>query len=159
MAQTIRTYVGTGSPSVYNVDFETGYISKSHVYVYQGDDHTVQLSYTYVNDTQIQVDVPLGEEFFVRRIVPRTVAVHNYEDGALLREKNLDASYAQGLMLVEEIEDGFIVVSGITLIRGTQLQTASIDTGELLINGIPLDQDIQESVDAVALTSVGTSSS
>ncbi|MEH6358741.1 MAG: phage tail fiber protein [Pseudomonadales bacterium] len=112
MAQTTRTYTGTGSPTVYDVDFDLGYISKDHIYVYQGDDYTVQLSYTYVNDLQIQVDVVGGEEFIVRRVVPRNVAINNFTDGAFLRGQALDNSYAQALMIIEELQDGYLGVDG-----------------------------------------------
>tara|TARA_R110000851_G_scaffold4635_1_gene18866 strand:- start:22 stop:2289 length:2268 start_codon:yes stop_codon:yes gene_type:complete len=112
MAQTTRTYTGTGSPTVYDVDFDLGYISKDHIFVYRGDDYTAQLSYTYVNDLQIQVDVTGGEEFVVRRVVPRNVAINNFTDGAFLRGLALDTSYAQALMIIEEIQDGYVTPSG-----------------------------------------------
>jgi len=111
MAQTIRTLTGTGSPTVYNVDFDLGYLRQSHIFVYTGDDHTLNnIAFTFINTAQIQVDVAVGEEFFLRRVVPRNVAINDYVDGAILREKNLDASFAQGLMIQEEISDGFVNV-------------------------------------------------
>ena len=114
MAQTIRTETGTGSPSVYNVDFDLGYLSRDHIYVYQGDDYTTQLSYTWINDGQIQVGVPAGELFLIRRVVPRNEPINDYVDGAWLIEKNLDASFAQALMITEEILDGYSTPQGDT---------------------------------------------
>ena len=119
MAQTTRTYTGTGSPTVYDIDFDLGYLSKDHIYVYQGDDYTVQLSYTYVNDLQIQVDVTGGEEFVVRRVVPRNVRINDYTDGAFLAKKNLNGSFAQPLMIIEEIQDGYVTTSGDSVIQST----------------------------------------
>ena len=109
MAQTIRSYVGDGSRTLYPVSFDLGYVSKDYVYVYAGEDYTVQLDYTWVNDTQIELATPvsLGQEFFIRRVVPRNVPFNDYEDGAILRESNLDDSFVQALMINEELSDGF----------------------------------------------------
>ena len=109
MAHTIRTNIGTGSPTVYDVDFDLGYLSQSHIHVYQGEDYRQNLvEFTWVNAGQIQCEVPALEEFFIRRVVPRHVPINDYEDGAILRESNLDASFAQSLMILEEISDGYI---------------------------------------------------
>lgn len=110
MAKTIKTYVGEAGRTIYPVDFNMGYLDKSDIYVYSGDDYNVQLSYTWVNSTQIQLAEPfaLGGTFYIRRIVTRDNTTNDYEDGAILRESNLDDSFKQALMILEEIEDGFI---------------------------------------------------
>jgi hypothetical protein len=108
MAQTIRTHLGTGSATVYDVSFDLGYLSRDHIYVYQGEDYTQnQIAFTWVSNTQIQCTVPVNEGFYIRRVVPRNAPINNYSDGAILRERNLDASFAQSLMILEEIQDGF----------------------------------------------------
>lgn len=108
MAQTIRTNSGTGSATVYDVSFDLGYLSRDHIYVYTGEDHTEnQIAFTWVNDGQIQCTIPSGQEFYIRRVVPRDAPINDYTDGAILREKNLDASFAQALMILEEIQDGY----------------------------------------------------
>jgi len=111
MAQTIRTLVGTGSPTVYDIDFDLGYLRQSHIFVYQGDHHLEgSIPFTWVNRAQIMCSVPNSEEFFLRRVAPRNQAINDYTDGAVLRESNLDASFAQSLMIQEEVADGFINV-------------------------------------------------
>jgi hypothetical protein len=58
MAQTIRTEVGTGSPAVYNVDFDLGYLNRDHIYVYQGDNYQEQqITFIWLNKNQIQCTV------------------------------------------------------------------------------------------------------
>jgi hypothetical protein len=115
MANTIRPYTGDGTTVLYPVDFDLGYIRKSHIYVYlEGDDHTVQLDYTYISDVQIQLVTPVanGTVFNIRRVVPRDSLVNDYEDGAALHEGNLDNSFKQALMVQEELSDGFANLDG-----------------------------------------------
>jgi hypothetical protein len=115
MANTIRPYTGDGTTVLYPVDFDLGYIRKSHIYVYlEGNDHTVQLDYTYISDVQIQLVTPVinGTVFNIRRVVPRDSLVNDYEDGAALHEGNLDNSFKQALMIQEELSDGFANLDG-----------------------------------------------
>lgn len=114
MTRTLRNYVGEAGRTLYPIDFNMGYLDKSDIYVYSGDDYNVQLTYTWVNASQIQLSVPftLGEPFVIRRIVSRNNAVNDYEDGAILKEKNLDDSFKQALMILEEVADGFPLVHG-----------------------------------------------
>jgi len=117
MAQTIRTHVSDGTSVLFAVDFDLGYIRREFVYVYQGEhpDFETQLGYTWINSSQIQLDtpVPFGETFYIRRVIPRNEAVNNYEDGAVLKEKNLNNSYKQALMIQEELADGFLTTGSI----------------------------------------------
>jgi hypothetical protein len=113
MANTIRTTTSNGAQVLFSVDFALGFISRGHIYVYTGsdEDYATQLTYTWVSDSQIQLDAPqnLGVDVKVRRVVPRDIPVNDYEDGAILHERNLDASFAQALMINEELDDGFMV--------------------------------------------------
>jgi hypothetical protein len=115
MANTIRPYTGDGTTVLYPVDFDLGYIRKSHIYVYlEGNDYAVQLGYTYISDVQIQLVTPVasGTVFNIRRVVPRDSLVNDYEDGAALHEGNLDNSFKQALMIQEELSDGFANLDG-----------------------------------------------
>jgi len=104
-------------PHVYDVDFDLGYISRNHIFVYTGttysDDNVPR---TWINDTQILCNVALDEEFTLRRVVPRDEPVNDYVDGAILRDKNLDDSFAQSLMILEEIADGYFAPDGTLII-------------------------------------------
>lgn len=120
MALTIRDYTGNDTTTLHNVDFDLGYLSRSHIYVYlEGSSYQDQLSYVWVNSSQIELDtpVPSGQVYYIRRVTPRDEPVNDYEDGAILKEKNLDDSFAQTLMILEEIQDGFIQVEGDFLIN------------------------------------------
>lgn len=112
MAFTIRTRESDGTTTLYPIDFDIGYLRREHVYVYQGepDQYQNQLSYVWVNDSQIELDtpVPQGQEFHIRRVVPRDDIINNYTDGAVLRELNLDDSFKQAVMILQEVEDGFV---------------------------------------------------
>lgn len=132
MALTFTIETGTGSQAVYNLRWEStlGYLSQSNVHVYYGEQYDEQtIPFTWVNANQIQLSATAGVEFTVRRIAPRSAAINDYVDGAILRDKNLDDSFAQTLMIVEEIADGFISVD-------TQFQIGTdIDlTGHRLYN-------------------------
>ena len=115
MGLTFSTETGTGSSQVYDIRWESelGYLAKSDVYVYYGDDYTQQqIPFTWVNATQIQLTATAASTFRIRRVVDRSKAVNDYVDGAILRDKNLDDSYAQALMILEEITDGWLQPNG-----------------------------------------------
>ena len=121
MANTIRPYTGDGTTVLYPVDFDLGYIRKAYIYVYlEGNDYTEQLDYTYINDVQIQLTTPVasGTVFNIRRVVPRDAIVNDYEDGAAMQEENLDDSFKQAVMALQEIQDGFTNPDGAFGING-----------------------------------------
>lgn len=160
MALTIRTYTGDGVRTLYPVDFDLGYLNnRDYVFVYQGspNEFANQLSYVWVNDSQIELStpVPSGQEFHIRRIIPRDDIVNNYSDGAILREKELDESYSQAIMILQEIQDGFIDVSGKFVIVSDLevLGDASIDGDlDMLLHSIKNLADATDSKDAVNLS-------
>ena len=155
MANTIRPYTGDGTTVLYNIDFTLGYIRKAYVYVYlEGNLYTDQLAYTYINDTQIQLTTPVanGTVFNIRRVVPRDSIVNDYEDGASLQEENLDDSFKQAIMALEEIQDGYTDPSG----------TFSVNTDLDMLNNKIVNlgaavnpNDAVRLVDAEALAGVG----
>lgn len=109
MALTRLAYTGDGSTVIHDITFNLGYINREHVYVYlDTDEYTTQISYTWLNETQIQLTAPVtsGLVYYIRRVLPREL-VNDYQSGAILREKNLDDSFLQGLMIDEEVDDGF----------------------------------------------------
>lgn len=115
MAATRLDLVGDNSTTVYNVAFQLGYLSADFVYVYlSSNEYTNQLAYTWLNQTQIVLNspVPAGVEFHIRRVVQRDNLINDYEAGAILRENNLDDSFLQSLMILEEIADGYSSPSG-----------------------------------------------
>jgi hypothetical protein len=116
MALTIRDYVGDSTTTLHNIDFSLGYLRQEFVYVYlEGEAYTDQLAYTWVNSSQIELNepVPTGTEYHIRRVVPRDTLINDYVNGAIIRESNLDDSFVQALMILEEIKDGYTEVAGV----------------------------------------------
>lgn len=118
---TLRTYTSDGSTVLYPIDFELGYLRKEYVYVYTGaeSDFETQLDYTWPTDASIQLNAPLpaGEPLFIRRIIPRKELVNDYVDKSILIERNLNMSFLQALMILQEIRDGFYNPLGSVVVR------------------------------------------
>ena len=162
MAATRLDRVGDGSTTVYDVTFTLGYMRREFVYVYlQTNGYTQQLSYAWINSSQIELDtpVPVGVAFSIRRVVPRDVPVNDYEAGAILREDNLDDSFLQHLMILEEIEDGYFVAEGDFRLQsnldmvGNRVTNvgAAVNTGD----AVPLGQADARYVNTVGDTMLG----
>lgn len=116
--RTLRSLPSDGEQSLYDVSFMLGYISRDFVYVYSGTDHATykdQVRYHWISDTQVQLDessdYPAGVQINVRRVVPRDRLIVDFEDNGRLGEKSVDASNLQPLMILEEIDDGFVNIS------------------------------------------------
>lgn len=111
MALTRLDRTGDGSTTRYSVSFDLGYLRREYVYVYlEGDDYQNQLDYSWVTTSEIELvtPVPSGQVFHIRRVVPRDNIINDYEDGAILRESNLDDSFLQAIMILQEIQDGYL---------------------------------------------------
>lgn len=108
--KTLREYPYEAGRTLYPVDFQLGILSRDHVYVYVGDVFSVQVGYTWINDGQISLNEPIQEDevLTIRRIVPKSELINDYENGARLSEQNLDDSFKQALMILEELADGLI---------------------------------------------------
>ena len=121
MALTRLDFTSDGATTVHDVSFSLGYLRTDDVYVYlDPDDYTTQLAYTWVSTTQIQLTTPVtaGLVYHIRRVVQRDSPVNDYEDGAILRKKNLNNSFAQSLMILEEIADGYANPDGTFIVEG-----------------------------------------
>lgn len=144
--------VGNGVSTVYTLDFTLGYLRKEFIYVYSGDDYQNQLNYSWVSSSQIELDapVPAGVSFHIRRVVPRDEPINDYEDGAILVAKNLDASFAQLLMILEEVDDGYVTLEEVLAIAGD----LDMQGNRILNLPIPLSETepvrLRELKDAVA---------
>lgn len=121
--ETIKTYYGEAGRTVYPVDFNLGYLDRSHIYVYAGEVPTEQLAYSWLNANQIELVTPftVGAPFVIRRITPRNELFNDYENGAILEERNLDDSFKQTLMVLEEWEEGSFP-NGLTLASDIDMQ-------------------------------------
>lgn len=151
MALTRKDFTGDGTTTVYDISFDLGYLRKEDIYVsLDSNEYTNQLGYSFLNDTQIVIDAPVssGVGFNIRRVVDRNTPINDYQEGAILREKNLDDSFAQALMIQQEMEDGYIRVGG-KLILDSELDMGGKQIKNL---GAPTDpNDAVRLVDAEQL--------
>ncbi len=110
MAKTYFDYTGDGSRTVYPATFALGILQRDDVYVYTGTDYQAQVDYTWPDSSTIELTTPIGidEKLRIRRVVSRDTPHNDFQGGAVLEEHNLDMSFLQALMLIEEIDDGFL---------------------------------------------------
>ncbi len=109
MNYSYSRYTGDGTTTDYAINFVLGFLKREDVHVYIDG---VEVSFAWVNDGLITVSPApaTGALVLVRRIVDKTTLQHDYEDGAVVIEKNLDESNMQSIMAVHEMIDGFIDV-------------------------------------------------
>ncbi len=118
MSYSIITYIGDGSPHQYMLNFSLGYIQKSDVKCQvnnevDGFDQPVYRNVTFLTADTVTIDgaVPgTGEHVVFTRTVSKTQMQNDFEDGAILQETNLDNSFFQPMMAIQEILDGRGVV-------------------------------------------------
>lgn len=110
---TLRRHTNAGETR-YDIDFELGYLDKTHVYVYAGTDNTLyesQLSYIWVSTTEIELTEPteygIGTKINVRRVVPNDALYVIFKNDVGLLDESLNNANLQSLMILEEVDDGF----------------------------------------------------
>lgn len=156
--KTIRTYVGDGVTTIYSIDFTLGFTNRDYVYIYlDSEEYTTELTYTWLSDSQIELTTAVADtvKFHVRRVVPRGTLVNDYENGAILREEDLDNSFKQTLMTLEEVEDGFVSLqqfqSQVNLnMLGNRIINLGEPTSEFeAVNKGYVDRELQGTIDYV----------
>lgn len=148
MALTRNDFTGDGVKTVYDVSFSLGFLQESDIYVsLDTNEHTTQLSYTFLNATQITLASPVtnGVGFNIRRVVDRTQPINDFQAGAILREKNLDDSYAQALMIVEEIEDGYMTAVPTWVVQSLKMND-DLDMGGFKITNLAAPTEVTDAV-------------
>jgi hypothetical protein len=117
MAKTVIEYLGTGTATSYIVHYEIdmpstfyphGYLSRDHIMVYDEDDIAIPFTWDTLTGNTITLTHLNNERFFVRRKTPRDELYVEWEDGAILHERNMAAAHLQPLMIIQEIDDGFV---------------------------------------------------
>ncbi|CAM0105969.1 tail fiber protein [Vibrio phage 526E57-1] len=115
MALSAQTYQGDGTTTDFALDFTLGYISTAHIHVFVDEEEIPQNTLQFVNaggSVRLPTVPASGTKVLVRRIVPNDTLIHDYENGALLVEKNLDESNLQAVMLQHQAQDGFATDEG-----------------------------------------------
>jgi hypothetical protein len=111
MALSAQTYIGDGINTDFVLDFTLGYISTDHIHVFLDGVEEAQNTLTFINaggSVRLAAAPGVGVEVLVRRIVPNDKLIHDYQNGALVIEQNLDDSNRQAVMLQHESIDGFV---------------------------------------------------
>ena len=112
MAFSKLTYTYSGT-NLFVLNFTLGYLSEDHVTArvngeVDGGLNPVYRTITFVSATTGSIDGTLtnGDSVVFERNTPKTELQHDYSDGEVLNEANLDASHLQAIMLVHETLDG-----------------------------------------------------
>lgn len=146
MNLTYNKVTSDGVTILHSITFPLGYLSKDDVYVYVGEwaDYQNQLSYTWVdaNTIELSTPVPAGVEFVIRRVVPRADLKYYFVRTPVLGGY-LDNEHLQLLMIMQEIEDGFLAVDGSLPLTGDldmrgyrifNLRDADVNFGDHAVN-------------------------
>lgn len=138
--KTISTTITNGVQTVFPVSFTLGYIDKAHVFVYTDNNvYTEQTGYVWINDTTIETTsvLPAGTKLNIRRVVNKTQLINDYTNDAILDELNLDNSFKQAMMWLEEIEDGFVTTDDVWVIRMSIQMLGDLDMNNHRITNLP----------------------
>lgn len=101
MTDTIKSYAVDSNRVVYPVTVP--YIEREHIHVYVGTDPKVQLDYTWVTDTSIQLSAGTDKVVTVRRItVPEVL---DFKNNAWMQESVLDRAFNITGYQAEEAKD------------------------------------------------------
>lgn len=112
MSSTIIYYEGDGVTQDFVIPFD--YLAKRFVYVYVngeeqvgGNSDTVGINYYFAEPTTIRfLEAPAsGTIVLIRRITPSTERVVSFNDGSLLKAKDLNVSTLQAYHIAEEARD------------------------------------------------------
>lgn len=114
MAYSRLVYTYTGGPNVFAVNFTLGYLSQSHVTArvnneVDGLSQPVYRSLTWLTPGTVQVNgaaLVNGDVVVLQRTTPKDAVVHDYANGEVLTEANIDQSFLQPIMIAHEALDG-----------------------------------------------------
>jgi hypothetical protein len=114
LAHSIIRVPGTGSNGPFAVNFTLGFLSRTHVTAYvEGESDTLgNQAYrviTWINDSLITVGgspIVSPQFLIISRDTPVNAPVHDYQNGSVLEEANLDQSYLQTILVAQEMHDG-----------------------------------------------------
>lgn len=112
MAFSRITYTYSGQTS-FAVNFTLGYLDQRHVTArvndeVDGSNEPVYRTITWITEGTVSISGSLttGDTIVFERTTPKDALQHDYQDGAVIEEENLDESMKQAIMLVHEVLDG-----------------------------------------------------
>ena len=108
-------YVGDGVTTEFAVNFTLGYLSRTHVTCHvegevDGGGNPIYRTFTWLTDGLIEVIPAPGDtlDVTIQRTTPENILYHDYSDGSVIIERNLDESNLQHLMLHHEATDEIV---------------------------------------------------
>ncbi len=109
---SINEYVSDGSKTEYDLSFAGGYINRTDVglYVYNTAGAAVSgYSFEWLADYQVSLNAapPSGYTLSFQRNTDYTAPAHDFTDGAIISETNLDDNAKQAIFLAAELRDRF----------------------------------------------------
>lgn len=109
--KTMVYYAGDGGDT-FEINFEGGYINKSHVKAYKtndGDRTRVDLTLTFITESRVKTNeaVPVGWTVLIYRDTPKALPLAAFVDGAVITALNLDRNAKQAVFSVAELVDRF----------------------------------------------------
>ncbi|HXB13473.1 MAG TPA: phage tail fiber protein, partial [Bacteroidia bacterium] len=139
MSYTVINYVGDGVTTTYAINFPLGYINESDVTcrVNNEVDAFSNPSYrplTFISQGLVTIGgtVPaLGQTIVFQRTVSAIVLEHDYVDGAIDTAQNLNESFEQSLMLIQQLLDGLFPAPPPNPIPVTAAQTNYVTQTQL----------------------------
>lgn len=104
MAFSYQTYVA-GSTGLLTFNLTIGFVARENVTVTV---NSVATAFTWLSDTQVQVNVVSGDTVVLRRVTPKddeTDLVVDFEDAATITEAQLDLVFRQLIFIAQEAID------------------------------------------------------
>ncbi len=107
MATTIINYTGDGVSTDYTVNFTGGYLTR------EGIRFTVDgspVGVTWVSDGIIRFNEPPpnGSSVKIERVTNVESLVNRYKDGSTMTEANLDESFSQAILKLQELHNRLV---------------------------------------------------
>lgn len=104
MATTKIEYVGNGVSIDYTVNFTGGYLSREGI-EFTVDDVPVTITWVTEGIIKFATPPPLNSVIKIERVTNVESVVNKYADGSAMKESNLDESFAQPILKLQELEN------------------------------------------------------
>jgi len=130
--KSIQSFQGNGTTGPWEFNFAGGYIERSHVKAYRYDpasatSHPQVLTFIGQNQVTTSDAIPPTQYLVLYRDTPKDTPLVDYNEGAVLNEKNLDVTAQQAVFAAAEMVDRFDSVN-VTSNDAIQRSVLALDT-------------------------------
>lgn len=131
--KTMHFWPGDGSTVTFDINFDGGYIDRSHVRAFVRDETTaattaISLTFDTGSRVRIATPVPVGSTICVYRDTPKNQPLALFTDGAILNASNLDRNSKQAIFAASELLDRFDASNAMAeeaILRASEAKTAA----------------------------------